>query len=318
MTTPEILEKTRAAKRLQTVSKRKLRRIEERNEQKYKMVRFVERRKIERKLKKCRTQLAAVLRGESTDETEEALRTQLRQVEEDRQYVRFFPARYPYISIFADLSDEARERRTAIQKIVNEAVLAKRKKLADDNEQEKEDDEFFEDDKPEKEKPNDTSKDFRSKKKETIEGETRDQRRWRLRMERKARETEDSTGKKSTEQKNESVPKKSSKQKNDSVPKDEEETREQRKLRLRRKRKAREEAAEEKKPTEVIKAAKKRVKRRKEVPDKTEVVKTSSPQNVQPDVHPTWQAAQSVQRKGCIVQAEANKSKKISFDSDSE
>ena len=73
-------------------------------------------------------------------------------------------------------------------------------------------------------------------------------------MERKARETEDSTGKKS--QKIESVPKKSSHQKNGSVPKDEEETREQRKLRLRIKRKARDEAAEEKKkkPTEVIKA----------------------------------------------------------------
>eukprot|EP00397_Hematodinium_sp_SG-2012_P041185 GEMP01045299.1.p1 GENE.GEMP01045299.1~~GEMP01045299.1.p1 ORF type:complete len:501 (+),score=156.58 GEMP01045299.1:30-1505(+) len=186
----QLLE-TRAARRLKKVSKRGQRRLEEKNEERYKMVRFVEKRKIYRQLKQCRAKLATLLAsGESTieGEDEDALRKQLAQLEDDKNYVVHYPMQFPYLSLLIkDPSPATLKRREELRALVHEAVVEKRKRIAErlEQKQDPERDDFFENN---DEAPPMPLKKAAPEASEKPEGETRDQRRWRLRMERKARE----------------------------------------------------------------------------------------------------------------------------------
>ncbi|CAJ1457586.1 unnamed protein product [Effrenium voratum] len=96
--------------------------LERLNCTKYHYLKFVERQKIERRMKSCKRQLEqACQKGQEAEA--EALRVQLRTHLADHEYIRHYPKHLPYNSLFpAQDSEASRKRREEIRKLIREEL----------------------------------------------------------------------------------------------------------------------------------------------------------------------------------------------------
>ncbi|KAF4746408.1 18S rRNA maturation protein [Perkinsus olseni] len=88
--------------------------------EKYKYVRFVERQKVERKLKTCRRQLAEIIQGKSEADPQE-IQGRMNGLLEDLQYIKFYPHGEKYISLFPK-DGKLKPREMAKQKSIRESI----------------------------------------------------------------------------------------------------------------------------------------------------------------------------------------------------
>jgi hypothetical protein len=90
--------------------------------EKYKYVRFVEKKKVLRKMKQIQGLLMGCLSGESNELSRERIEAQLAAHREDLVYVDKFPGNEKYISLFPTepLSDAAKEKQKKIKSMILE------------------------------------------------------------------------------------------------------------------------------------------------------------------------------------------------------
>lgn len=88
--------------------------------EKYKYVRFVERQKVERKLKGCRRELAECIQGKSEANPEE-IQQRINGHLGDLQYIKFYPHGEKYISLFPK-DGKLKPRESAKQKSIRESI----------------------------------------------------------------------------------------------------------------------------------------------------------------------------------------------------
>ena len=76
-------------------------------EERYKKVRFVERRKLERKMKRVKKMLEECKEGD--DEERKRLMKEEEEIEKDLNYVKFYPKTYKYYSLFPNKDKDKKE-----------------------------------------------------------------------------------------------------------------------------------------------------------------------------------------------------------------
>jgi len=110
--------------RKQNVEDWRRKELEVRNAEKYKMIKFIERQKVERKLTSCKKKLEAAIKAGNETETA-SFRTELKGHLADHQYIEHYPKHLPYNALFPkEENDNSRKRRDEIRKII-QAELSK-------------------------------------------------------------------------------------------------------------------------------------------------------------------------------------------------
>mmetsp|Transcript_98493 Transcript_98493/g.185123 ORF Transcript_98493/g.185123 Transcript_98493/m.185123 type:complete len:288 (-) Transcript_98493:17-880(-) len=84
--------------------------LEKKMFEKYKFVKFLDRKKVDKKLKSCRKSLEAALE-EGKDTEVATLRSQLRQHLADAEYIEYYPKHLPYNSLYPKVDSEASQAR---------------------------------------------------------------------------------------------------------------------------------------------------------------------------------------------------------------
>ena len=104
-------------------------------EERYKKVRFVERRKLERKMKRVKKMLEECKEGD--DEERKRLMKEEEEIEKDLNYVKFYPKTYKYYSLFPNKDKDKKEmveKREMMRKKIEFYVNRKiKKKGGNDN-----------------------------------------------------------------------------------------------------------------------------------------------------------------------------------------
>ena len=98
-------------------------------EERYKKVRFVERRKLERKMKRVKKMLEECKEGD--DEERKRLMKEEEEIEKDLNYVKFYPKTYKYYSLFPNKDKDKKEmveKREMMRKKIEFYVNRKMKK----------------------------------------------------------------------------------------------------------------------------------------------------------------------------------------------
>jgi hypothetical protein len=108
-------------------------------EERYKKVRFVERRKLERKMKRVKKMLEEC-NGKDDDEEKKRLMKEEEEIEKDLNYVKFYPKTYKYYSLFPNKDKDKKEmveKREMMRKKIEFYVNRKmKKKGGNDNDNE--------------------------------------------------------------------------------------------------------------------------------------------------------------------------------------
>eukprot|EP00746_Dinoflagellata_sp_MGD_P086854 gnl/MRDRNA2_/MRDRNA2_34423_c0_seq1.p1 gnl/MRDRNA2_/MRDRNA2_34423_c0~~gnl/MRDRNA2_/MRDRNA2_34423_c0_seq1.p1 ORF type:complete len:373 (+),score=119.45 gnl/MRDRNA2_/MRDRNA2_34423_c0_seq1:98-1216(+) len=97
---------------------------------KYHYLKFVEKVKVERKLKSCRKKLVIAIQAAAGGQSAEvaALRKELKQHTEDLEYIEHYPKHIPYNSLFPKEDTEAsRKRRDEIRSRIKKEILVTQK-----------------------------------------------------------------------------------------------------------------------------------------------------------------------------------------------
>merc|ERR1712232_346549 len=84
--------------------------LERRNSKKYHQLRFIEKQKVERKLKSCRRALEKAIASGTAEEVD-SLRRELKGHLANHEYIEKYPRRLPYTSLFPKVDTEASKRR---------------------------------------------------------------------------------------------------------------------------------------------------------------------------------------------------------------
>jgi len=124
--------------------------LENRNFMKYKYVKFLELKKVNKRLKLCRKQVLEAMEA-GKDAEVAASKTQLKGHLSDHEYITHYPKHLPYNSLFPPKETDASRRRVEeMRKVITEALLREQKEAeeeeGDDAEEEaeaEEEDEFF-------------------------------------------------------------------------------------------------------------------------------------------------------------------------------
>lgn len=103
---------------------KRLRELEQRNSSKYHYLKFIEKQKVERKLKSCRGKLEqAVEAGDKA--AAKAAREEMKSTLADHEYVTHYPKHLPYNALFPKDDNEASQRRRAqVRTLIKEKLAA--------------------------------------------------------------------------------------------------------------------------------------------------------------------------------------------------
>ncbi|CAD7928879.1 unnamed protein product [Amoebophrya sp. A120] len=119
----------RALRKYENADEKQKEKIIEEYEQKYRMIRFLERKKSEKNAEKARKKVMAALE-ENDSEKEASARTALAEAEADTRYVKKFPHYVPYLSLFPKQdSPESAARRKYMRKYIDDKVKKNRDKF---------------------------------------------------------------------------------------------------------------------------------------------------------------------------------------------
>ncbi|CAD7924989.1 unnamed protein product [Amoebophrya sp. A25] len=121
----------RAIKKYENADEAGKKRIVEENEKKYHMIRFFERKRVEKNLDRARKQVVeAMKKPEKDQDQEDQARDVLQQCEADKRYVTKFPAYLPYLSLFPKQdSPESSARREYMREYIDNIISEKRAKF---------------------------------------------------------------------------------------------------------------------------------------------------------------------------------------------
>eukprot|EP00392_Amoebophrya_sp_AT5.2_P000078 g78.t1 len=122
----------RAIRAYESADEGQKKRICEINEKKYHMIRFFERKRIEKNLERARKEVMRMLKEQNV-EGETKAREALAKVEADKKYVTKFPFSIPYLALFPNTdSPESEARRQYMREYIDKMVADKRAKFEDE------------------------------------------------------------------------------------------------------------------------------------------------------------------------------------------